>query len=148
MSRAAPPGNETPPGRGQATQWARSKKLAGEYLPHGYFASDYLSLLAERLSQGLLSPFHCSGCTRLAIDPIGFNGRGQPLSSDTRLEGYLAFLGSELIFSDDPVGRRHYYFIHRAYAQFRRSGNQKDRYQAWVAINKACRRLSRAREEK
>jgi hypothetical protein len=54
----------------------------GDYLQSRFGASDYLGLLAERLSQGLLNRFHCSGCARLAIDPIGFNGRGQPLCAN------------------------------------------------------------------
>ena len=72
----------------------------------------------------------------------------KPLSSDTRIEAYLAFLRSELLFSDNPMDRRHCLLVHTAYVEFRRSGNQKDRYRAWAAIQKAASRLARIEEKK
>jgi hypothetical protein len=40
---------------------------------------NYQRLLAERLHCRLLRPFICSLCRCLALDPIGWNGRGLPL---------------------------------------------------------------------
>lgn len=40
---------------------------------------DYVRLLLERYAAGLLGPFECSRCGRMALDPIGWNGPGKPL---------------------------------------------------------------------
>jgi hypothetical protein len=66
------------------------------------------------------------------------NGNLGP-SNDPQIEGYLAFLTRELIFSDDPADLRRYLSAHVAYAKFRRSGMQETRFQAWQAIVNACR---------
>lgn len=36
-------------------------------------------LLADRFNRGLLFPFVCSNCGIVHLDPIGWNGRNQPL---------------------------------------------------------------------
>jgi hypothetical protein len=39
----------------------------------------YARLVVSRCSQGLLEPFRCAICGLMALDPIGWNGPGQPL---------------------------------------------------------------------
>jgi len=36
-------------------------------------------LCAIRVRQGLLHPFSCASCGVIALDPIGWSGRGKPL---------------------------------------------------------------------
>lgn len=50
----------------------------------------YFRLLSERYLQGLLTPFVRSGCSVVALDPVGWNGRRQPLCESC----------------SDPIGRR------------------------------------------
>ena len=42
----------------------------------------YFQLLAERFNQRLLSPFVCSGCGLVGLDPVGRRGKGEWLCSD------------------------------------------------------------------
>src|SRR5258708_2366584 len=70
--------------------------------------------------------------------------KNQLLSSDPCLEGYLAFLSSEIgPMSDDAVGRRHYYFACAVYAEFTRSSSPETRRRTWAAVQTACKWLSR-----
>lgn len=39
----------------------------------------YVIRLGYRYSLGLLNGFHCTQCGRLQLDPLGWNGRRQPL---------------------------------------------------------------------
>ena len=39
----------------------------------------YTRLIVSRCSQGLLEPFRCAVCGVIALDPIGWNGPGEPL---------------------------------------------------------------------
>ena len=73
MSRAAPPGNENGARQGADP---KTKKLGRSYCTHRLSASfRYLSLLAHRHANGFLTPFRCSGCGALALDPCGRNNK-------------------------------------------------------------------------
>lgn len=39
----------------------------------------YVDLVVSRYSLKLLQPFRCAVCGVMALDPIGWNGPGQPL---------------------------------------------------------------------
>jgi formylmethanofuran dehydrogenase subunit E len=74
-----PPGKEEPSTR-PSNRGHEEIKLRRYYLPRKLFATRlYILLLAERRTQDLLEPFNCACCGELALDPIGWNGRGQPL---------------------------------------------------------------------
>jgi hypothetical protein len=66
------------------------------------------------------------------------------LETDSWIEERLRFLAPAIgLMSDDPVVRRNYYFAHVAYAEFRKSGSQENRYLTWQAIEEACRWASK-----
>jgi hypothetical protein len=42
----------------------------------------YIITLGGRYGDNLLAPFNCTGCGRLHLDPVGWNGPGLPLCAD------------------------------------------------------------------
>ena len=75
MSRAAPP--EVGSGRqGLIPDGTEKKKLArqdNDSFPS--FASTYSPLLFQRCALGLIRPFQCAGCSRIALDALGRMGK-------------------------------------------------------------------------
>ena len=55
------------------------KSIGPKYRPKRENANTHWSLVRRRFLQGLLRPFVCVGCSSLEFDPVGWNGRGQPL---------------------------------------------------------------------
>jgi hypothetical protein len=76
MIRASPPVKKVPPTRQDRGQEI-IKRFAG--YDRATPRASYWRLLTNRLGQGLLEPFVCAGCGAVALDPIGWNGRRQPL---------------------------------------------------------------------
>ena len=76
----APPGNKSGWLSRKPSRPRRIRKLARRnYFSSRRSASLYWQLIVARYLDGLLSPFACSGCGALALDPIGFDGPQRPL---------------------------------------------------------------------
>jgi hypothetical protein len=80
MSRAAPPEKKAGPREWHPNGPGKSvDQRAQGYRQSASSASLYRRLVFHRCAVGLLAPFQCAGCHQIAIDPIGWNGRRQPL---------------------------------------------------------------------
>ena|ERR1700730_9087747 len=81
MSRAAPPENGSGRLGLNSDRTRRFKGLVrpGEYCEPALSASKYVSLLAARYAEDLLTPFRCHSCGQQSLDPLGWNGRRMPL---------------------------------------------------------------------
>jgi hypothetical protein len=66
---SGPPKSATAPA---ANQGRYLKSIDRSYTPETLGAS-WWRLCVERFKQGLLNPFTCANCHRLALDPIGRN---------------------------------------------------------------------------
>jgi hypothetical protein len=75
------PTRENALGTHQAHQGViRAKKiLTNSAQNRAHFKAKHWRLCARRLAQGLLTPFACWSCGVIALDPLGWNGRGKPL---------------------------------------------------------------------
>jgi hypothetical protein len=58
------------------------KQLNNQNLIASAVCCNYWAMIAQRLSERLLSSFNCSACGILACDPLGWNGPGLPLCAD------------------------------------------------------------------
>jgi predicted RNA-binding Zn-ribbon protein involved in translation (DUF1610 family) len=79
MNRSAPRGNRAAPVRVaiQPGPDSETERLTKKCRDPSCLSRTRLSLLADRLAGGLLSPFTCADCGQLAIDPCGRNKKRQ-----------------------------------------------------------------------
>lgn len=79
------PANQNEPWAKGACAVGQINQAGGHALPEGgqmnaaALKDAYVDLVVSRNSQKLLEPFRCAACGIMALDPIGWNGPGQPL---------------------------------------------------------------------
>jgi hypothetical protein len=122
VSRAGPPGRETSAVSVRARFKTSKINSQRVYPTAGFLATDNLDLVQKCLA---------------GRDPAS------ELSSDPRIEAYLRFSASNLLFSDDPIDRHGYLNCHLAYSRYRQSGSQESRFQTWRTIQEVLSRRRR-----